>query len=86
MLILGNRSVYHELKQLNDRIIQDGCKYHVIHNYIRNSMKAWSIDAEYLILNHSEFSSSTMKREFFSLFFDFVKIEYKELLHHVPTM
>uniref|UniRef100_H3A1Q2 DUF4371 domain-containing protein n=1 Tax=Latimeria chalumnae TaxID=7897 RepID=H3A1Q2_LATCH len=81
-----HRSVYQKLKQLNDRMIQVGCKCHVIHNCVKNGMKALSFDTERLILKvYSKFSSSTKKTESLSSFSDFVEIEYKKLLRHVPT-
>uniref|UniRef100_A0A8C4Y930 HAT C-terminal dimerisation domain-containing protein n=2 Tax=Gopherus TaxID=38771 RepID=A0A8C4Y930_9SAUR len=81
-----HRSVYQKLKQLNDRIIEVGCKCHVIHNCIKNGMKALSFDVESLVLKvYSEFSSSAKKSESLCSFFEFVEIEYKEILHHVPT-
>ena len=79
-------SVYQKLKDINPRLIQCGCKCHVIHNCLKNAMKTMSFDVETLVLKiYSEFSSSAKNSANLSSFFDFVEMEYHDVLRHVPT-
>ena len=76
-----HNSVYQKLKDINPRLIQCGCKCHVIHNCLKNAMKTMIFDVETLVLKiYSEFSSSAKNSANLSSFFDFVEMEYHDVL------
>lgn len=81
-----HNSVYQKLKEKNAGLIQCGCKCHIIHNCLKNAMKTMSFDMETLVLKiYSEFSSSAKNATNLASFFEFVEMEYHDVLRHVPT-
>ena len=81
-----HNSVYQKLKDKNSRLIQCGWKCHIIHNCLKNGMKALRFNVETLVLKiKSDFSSLAKKAANLSSFFDFVEMEYHDVLRHVPT-
>ena len=79
-------SVYQKLKLINSHIVQANCNCHVLNNCVKYALKAFSIDVEsFVIKTYNSFSSSAKKSKTLRDFCDFVDIEYKELLRHVPT-
>ena len=58
----------------------------VLNNCVKYDLKAFSLDVEsFVIKTYNSFSSSVKKSEALRYFCDFVDIEYKEQLRHVPT-
>ena len=79
-------SVYQKLKLINSHIVQANCNCHVLNNCVKYALKAFSFDVEsFVIKTYNSFSSSAKKSEALRDFCDFVDVEYKELLRHVPT-
>ena len=79
-------SVYQKLKLINSYIVQANCNCHVLNNCVKYALKAFSFDVEsFVIKTYNSFSSSAKNSEALKDFCDFVDIEYKELLRHVPT-
>ena len=79
-------SIYQKLKLINSHIVQANCNCHVLNNCVKYALKAFSFDVEsFVIKTYNSFSSSAKKSEALRDFCDFVDIEYKELLRHVPT-
>ena len=81
-----HHSVFTNLKQLCPNLISANCNCHVIHNNARFGFKILSRDIELLVIKiFNEFSISAKRVKELKSCFDFVEIEYKELLRHVPT-
>lgn len=80
------RSAFTLLRDENPRMLKAGCLCHVINNAFRHAMDKLDVDVESTVLRiFSHFSSSAVRRDNLKDFFEFVDIEYKELLRHVPT-
>ena len=81
-----NVSVYQKLKTLNSKIYKANCKCHILHNCVKNSLKALSVDVELIILKiYSEFSAFAKRRNELMISCSDTEIEFREILRHVPT-
>ena len=79
-------SVYQKLKLNNSYIAQANCNCHVLNNCVKYALKAFTCDVEsFVIKTYNSFVSSAKKSEVFRDFCNFLDMEYKELLRHVPT-
>ncbi|CAH0551282.1 unnamed protein product [Brassicogethes aeneus] len=81
-----NVSVFQKLASDNTSLIKSNCQCHVIHNSVKTASKAFKFDVEAFVIKvFNEFSSFSKRTEKLKSFFEFVDIEYKTLLRHVPT-
>ena len=81
-----HHSVFTNLRQLCPKLISSNCNCHVIHNSARFGCKVMSRDIELLVIKiFNEFSISAKRVKELKSCFEFLDIEYKELLRHVPT-
>lgn len=79
-------SVFQKLLALNNKLIKSNCQCHVIHNAARNTCKALSFDVENLACKvFAEFSNSAKRKDELKQCFEFMDMEYEEVLRHVPT-
>ena len=79
-------SVYQKLKLNNSYIVQANCNCHVLNNCVKYALKAFTFDVEsFVIKTYNSFASSAKKSEVLRDFCNFLDMEYKELLRHVPT-
>ncbi|XP_060089771.1 uncharacterized protein LOC132568204 [Heteronotia binoei] len=80
-----HKSVFQKLKQLNKRLIDVGCKCHVLHNCLKMGKRALSFNVEVFVTQiYSEFSSSARSTDSLRAFFEFVDAEYKDLIQCGP--
>ena len=80
------QSVFTELKRENGSILKANCNAHVSHNTLRKAADVLKCDIETVITSvYSHFSVSANRRIQLVDFFEFVDVEYHELLRHVPT-
>uniref|UniRef100_H3A0B7 DUF4371 domain-containing protein n=1 Tax=Latimeria chalumnae TaxID=7897 RepID=H3A0B7_LATCH len=81
-----HNSVYQLLCAENDRILKANCPAHVAHNTCKHASDQLSVDIDMTVLKiYSHFSVSAKHREKLRNFFEFVEIEWKEVLRHVST-
>ena len=81
-----NKSVYKKLSDLNPKILKSNCNCHVVHNAARHACKALSLDVENLVLKiYAEFSISSKRIKELKDFFDFLELEYDNIIRHVIT-
>lgn len=79
-------SVYQKLLQRNENIVQANCNCHVMNNCVKFGLKAFSFDLESFVIKcYNSFSSSSKKSDDLNEFYEFLDMEYRELLRHVPT-
>lgn len=79
-------SVFQKLLVLNHKLIKSNCQCHVLHNAARNACKALSFDVENLACKvFAEFSNSAKRKEELKQCFEFMDMEYEEVLRHAPT-
>ena len=79
-------SVFAKLQSLNGNIIKANCNAHVVHNTLRKLTDVLDCDVETIIMAiYGHFSVSAVRGEELQEFFDFVELEYHELLHHIAT-
>lgn len=82
----SRQSVMTELLATNPNILKANCNAHVVHNTLRKLVDVLDRDVETIVTCvYSHFSISANRRIKLKEFFDFVDIEYHELLRHVPT-
>lgn len=80
------QSVFTELKKEIGSILKANCYAHVTHNTPKTAADALKCDIETVITSvYSHFSVSANRRIQLINFFEFVDVEYHELLRHVPT-
>ena len=73
-------SVYQKLALSQRHLIQANCKCHILNNCVKYGLKAVSFDVESFVIKvYNSFSSSAKD------FFEFLQMEYVELLRHVTT-
>lgn len=81
-----NKSVYKNLIEHNPKILKSNCNCHVIHNAARHACKVLSLDVENLILKiYAEFSISSKRVKELKDCFDFLELEYENIIRHVIT-
>jgi len=82
-----HHSVYKLLKdEHNPNLIAANCLCHVLNNNIRQANKKVSYDIENLVIKvYNEFSVSAQNVEQLKDCFEFVNLEYENILRHVPT-
>lgn len=81
-----HHSVYQLLQSDNSRILKANCPAHVAHNACKHACDQLSVDIETVVLKvYSHFSVSASRRENLRGFFEFVDIEWREILRHVCT-
>ena len=81
-----NFSVYQKLKEQCPKIVKANCKCHILHNCIKYALKALTFDIEAVVLKtYAQFSAYAKRVAELKTFFEFVEIEYNDVLRHVPT-
>lgn len=82
-----HHSVYKLLKdEHNPGLIAANCLCHVLNNSIRQANKKLPYDIENLVIKvYYEFSISAQNVEQLKERFEFVNLEYRNILRHVPT-
>ena len=79
-------SVFQKLKQQNNNIVPANCNCDVMNNTIKYALKAFSFDVESFVIKcYNSFSSSAKISDDLREFSEFLQMEYRELLRHVPT-
>ncbi|XP_031336575.1 uncharacterized protein LOC116182582 [Photinus pyralis] len=79
-------SVYQLLYKENNSVLAVGCPAHMVNNSIKNALAKCRFDVETLVLKtFSHFSSQAKRCKELKDFFNFVDLEYKTILRHVPT-
>jgi len=82
----NNKSLFQNIKKLNENVIKANCHAHIIHNMAKYALNNLDIDIENIVLKiYGHFSVSAKRRDNLKEFHDFVKTEFKEILRHVPT-
>lgn len=82
----ANHSLFTNSSTKNQHLLKGNCHAHVIHNCVKFSMDALSLDVENLILKiYSHFSISAKRREELKSFHEFTDCQWRELLRHVGT-
>lgn len=80
------RSAFTLLKGDNPHLLKAGCLCHVINNAFRHAMDMLEVDVESAVMKmYSYFSSSSARRESLKEFYEFVDLNYTDLLRHVTT-
>lgn len=81
-----HHSVYKLLCSSNDGILKANCPAHITHNACKYACDKLAVDIETIVLKiYSHFSVSAGRREELRSFFEFVDIEWREILRHVST-
>lgn len=79
-------SAYQLFRNENPNIIPVGCPAHIVNNAVKFSLAKCTFDLETLILKtFGHFSSQAKRVKELKDFFNFVDLEYKAILRHVPT-
>ncbi|XP_050297898.1 uncharacterized protein LOC126737174 [Anthonomus grandis grandis] len=79
-------SVYQLLYKENNKVLAVGCPAHMVNNSVKNALAKCRFDVETLILKtFNQFSSQAKRCKELKDFFNFVDLEYKTILSHVPT-
>lgn len=79
-------SVYQLFYKENNTVLAVGCPAHMVNNSIKNALTKCCFDVETLILKtFSHFSSQAKRCKELKDFFNYVDLEYKTILRHVPT-
>ena len=82
----SKKSVFTALKALNGGIIKANCNAHIVHNTLRKMTDVLDCDIETIVTAiYSHFSISANRRVELIEFFEFVDLEYHDLLRHVST-
>jgi len=82
----SKKSVFTALKALNGGIIKANCNAHIVHNTLRKMTDVLDCDVETIVTAvYSHFSISANRRVELKEFFEFVDLEYHDLLRHVST-
>lgn len=81
-----HHSIYQLLLQENPKILPSGCPAHMVNNSIKHGLEKCKFDLENFVLKiYSHFSSQAKRVKVLEDFFEFVELEYKPILRHVPT-
>lgn len=63
-----------------------GCSAHILHNRAKHAYNFLPVDEENIVLNtFNYFASSTKRTKELKEFYEFVDIEWQELLRHMPV-
>jgi hypothetical protein len=80
------KSVYTALQSLNPNIVKANCNAHIVHNTLRKVVDVLDCDVETIVTAvYSHFSISANRRTELQEFFNFVDLEYHDMLRHVST-
>uniref|UniRef100_H3AN15 DUF4371 domain-containing protein n=1 Tax=Latimeria chalumnae TaxID=7897 RepID=H3AN15_LATCH len=80
-----HNSVYTDLHKKHKNLLQGNCRAHIVHNTVRHAVNELSVDIETVVLKEYGFSVSAKGRENFKEFFDFLDVQWREILWHVAT-
>ena len=82
-----HRSVFQNIKKDNPNLIAASCNCHIIHNVAKQAGKTLGpMDVETLIIKiYNEFSISAKNVAQLKEFYEFVELEWENILRHVPT-
>lgn len=81
-----HKSAYTLLHNENNKLIKSGCLAHVVNNAFKHGLQKLDFDVETVVLKiYGHFSSSASRRENLKSFFDFARVDWEELVKHVPT-
>ena len=81
-----HHSVYQHLKVEQPNLLKANCCAHVVHNCLKNAASKLDVDVELIVIRvFNHFSSSAGRRQQLKEFYEFLDIEWCELLRHVPT-
>jgi hypothetical protein len=79
-------SVYTKLQALNPNIVKANCNTHIVHNTLRKVVDVLDCDVETIVTAvYSHFSISANRRVELQDFFNFLDLEYHDMLRHVST-
>ena len=83
----NHHSVFTLMKEQCSYFIQAGCKAHIIHNAVKHTAnKLDHVDIESLVIRvYNHFSSRAKRTLALKEMYEFVELEWSELLRHVPT-
>jgi len=80
------QSLFTKLKALNGKIVKANCNAHILHNTLKKVTDFINCDVETTATCvYSHFSISANRRVELQDFFDFLDLQYNDLLRHVPT-
>nr|XP_014344257.1 PREDICTED: uncharacterized protein LOC106703586 [Latimeria chalumnae] len=81
-----HNSVYTDLHKKHENLLQGNCHAHIVHNAVRHALNKLSVDIENVVLKvYGFFSVSANRRESLKEFFDFLNVQWREILQHVTT-
>lgn len=82
-----HHSVYQLLKDHAPNIVKANCCAHMVHNTLKHALEqVYTVDVETIVIRtFNHFSSSAKRLEELKSFYEFVDIEWTNLLRHVPT-
>lgn len=81
-----HHSVFKLLKLKNENMVKANCSNHVLHNATKYATDRLDVDIENIVLKiFNHFSVSAKRRDELKSFFDFVDLEWSEIVRHVPT-
>lgn len=79
-------SVFQMLQLRNENIFKANCSNHIVHNAMKFALDKLDIDVENIVLKiYNHFSVSAKRRDELKSFFEFVHLQWSEILRHVPT-
>jgi hypothetical protein len=79
-------SVFQLLRASNADIVKANCANHILHNAMKYACDSFEVDTENIVLKtFNFFSVSAKRRKNLESFFDFVELDWSELVCHVPT-
>uniref|UniRef100_H2ZSS9 DUF4371 domain-containing protein n=1 Tax=Latimeria chalumnae TaxID=7897 RepID=H2ZSS9_LATCH len=80
-----HNSMYTDLKK-HENLLQGNCRAHIVHNAVRRALNELSVDIETVVLKvYGFFSVSAKGREDLKEFFDFLDVQWREILRRVTT-
>uniref|UniRef100_H2ZST0 DUF4371 domain-containing protein n=1 Tax=Latimeria chalumnae TaxID=7897 RepID=H2ZST0_LATCH len=80
-----HNSMYTDLHKKTN-LLQGNCRAHIVHNAVRRALNELSVDIETVVLKvYGFFSVSAKGREDLKEFFDFLDVQWREILRRVTT-